>query len=548
VTGLYPGGLYPGGELSLGEFRLGEPTYRALVEAAPDAILAIDPAGVIVLVNVPAERLFGYARDELLGRQVEVLVPHGVRVLHEAHRTRYFAEPTARPMGAGMQLSARRRDGTEFPAEISLSAVRTADGLLIAAAVRDVTDRIEAQAERERLRAQAERDRLESRLLQSQRLESLGQLAGGIAHDFNNLLGVILNYSTFVEEELAEAAAGETTGRWTPARSDLEQIRRAAERATELTHQLLAFGRREVVRPRVLNLNEVVSDVHDMLRRTIGEHIELLTALDPGLWYVLADPGKVEQILVNLAVNARDAMPGGGRLTIDTGTVMVDADAAAQRPGLKDGPHVLLRVSDTGCGMPPEIIRQAFEPFFTTKAKGEGTGLGLATVYGIVTQADGHVQISSTPGAGTTFTVLLPATDEQPEGAAGAAQPPARSGGEAVLVVEDADSMREVARRILDRNGYRVATADGGDAALALAASDMAIDLLITDVIMPRMLGREVADRIRATRPDLRVLYMTGYASPALVSQGSMEPGGTLIEKPFTELTLLAKVREVLDT
>jgi PAS domain S-box-containing protein len=540
-------GPHPGGALPPGRYRLGEPTYRALVEAAPDAILAVDPAGVIVLVNAQAERLFGYRRDDLLGHQIEALVPHGVRAMHQAHRTRYFAEPTARPMGAGMQMSARRRDGTEFPAEISLSAVRTADGMLIAAAVRDVTDRIEAQADRERLRAQADRDRLESRLLQSQRLESLGQLAGGIAHDFNNLLGVILNYSSFVEEEIAAAAAADSATRWAPAQSDLEQIRRAAERATELTHQLLAFGRREVVRPRVLNLNDVVADVQDMLRRTIGEHIELTTSLDPDLWYVLADRGKVEQILVNLAVNARDAMPGGGGLTIDTGKVLVDADTAAQRPGLKEGPHVLLRVTDSGCGMPPEIIRQAFEPFFTTKAKGEGTGLGLATVYGIVTQADGHVQISSTPGAGTTFTVLLPATEEQPEVAPEPEQAPVRSGAETVLVVEDADSIREVARRILDRNGYRVVTADGGDAALALSASDAPIDLLITDVIMPRMLGREVADRLRGGRPNLRVLYMTGYASPALVSQGSLEPGGALIEKPFTELSLLAKVREVLD-
>jgi two-component system cell cycle sensor histidine kinase/response regulator CckA len=208
---------------------------------------------------------------------------------------------------------------------------------------------------------------------------------------------------------------------------------------------------------------------------------------------------------------------------------------------------VLLRVTDSGCGMPPEIIRQAFEPFFTTKAKGEGTGLGLATVYGIVTQADGHVQISSTPGAGTTFTVLLPATEEQPDAAPEPERAPVRSGAETVLVVEDADSIREVARRILDRNGYRVVTADGGDAALALSASDAPIDLLITDVIMPRMLGREVADRLRGSHPNLRVLYMTGYGGPALVSQGSLEPGGSLIEKPFTELSLLAKVREVLD-
>jgi PAS domain S-box-containing protein len=281
----------PGGALSPGQYRLGEPTYRALVEAAPDAILAVDPAGVIVLVNAQAERLFGYRRDDLLGHQVEALVPHGVRPMHQAHRIRYFAEPTARPMGAGMQLSARRRDGTEFPAEISLSTVRTVDGMLIAAAVRDVTDRIEAQADRERLRAQSDRDRLESRLLQSQRLESLGQLAGGIAHDFNNLLGVILNYSSFVEEEIAAAAAADPATPWAAAQSDLEQIRRAAERATELTHQLLAFGRREVVRPRVLNLNDVVADVQDMLRRTLGEHVELTTSLDPDLWCVLAGPG-----------------------------------------------------------------------------------------------------------------------------------------------------------------------------------------------------------------------------------------------------------------
>jgi PAS domain S-box-containing protein len=534
--------------------RLSEPQraecrFRGLLEAAPDAILGIEPSGRIALVNAQAERLFGYSRAELVGELVDVLVPPGVRDQHAGHRIRYVADPAPRPMGAGMQLSARRRDGTEFPAEISLSTLKTEDGVLVAAAVRDITDRIEARTERERLRAQAERERLESRLHQSQRLESLGQLAGGVAHDFNNLLGAILNYAAFVEEELT-AAAAEPGGsrRWNDSRRDVEQIRRAAERATDLTHQLLAFGRREVVRPQVLNLNDVVVDVEDMLRRTLGEHVELETDLNPGVWSVLADPGQLEQVLVNLAVNARDAMPAGGRLTIDTGNMLVDAEYAGQRPGLAPGPHVRLRVSDTGTGMPQEVIDRAFEPFYTTKPKGEGAGLGLATVYGIITQADGHAHIYSEPGVGTTVTALLPATEDQPAQTEARPAPARVSGGETVLVVEDEEAMREVTRRILARNGYQVISAAGGGEAISLAEAQRPdIDLLITDVIMPRMLGKEVAERMRGICPHIRVLYMSGYAHPVLASQGTLDPGVTLIEKPFSEAILLEKVREVLD-
>ncbi|MEN3357709.1 MAG: hypothetical protein V7637_1691 [Mycobacteriales bacterium] len=523
--------------------------FRGLLQAAPDAILGVEPSGRIALVNAQAERLFGYKREELVGQLVDILVPRAVRDAHAGHRIRYLADPTSRPMGAGMHLSARRRDGSEFPAEISLSALRTEEGVLVSAAVRDITDRLEARTERERLRAQAERERLEVRLHQSQRLESLGQLAGGVAHDFNNLLGVILNYATFVHEDVTAAAAEpDRASRWEATRKDVEQIRRAAERATELTHQLLAFGRREVVRPQVLNLNDVILDVQDLLRRTLGEHVELETELHPELWSVLADPGQIEQVLVNLAVNARDAMPSGGRLTIDTGNMLVDPEYADQRPGIEAGPHVRLRVSDTGTGMPHEVIERAFEPFYTTKPKGEGAGLGLATVYGIITQADGHAQISSEPGLGTTITALLPATEEEPP------EPEQRPaycrvpGGETVLVVEDEDAMREVTRRILTRHGYQVLTAPGGAEAIMLVESNPAqIHLLISDVIMPRMLGREVADRIGTLRPDLRVLFMSGYAHPVLTSQGTLDPGVTLIEKPFSEATLLEKVREVLD-
>jgi CheY-like chemotaxis protein len=359
---------------------------------------------------------------------------------------------------------------------------------------------------------------------------------------------VILNYASFVEEELTAAAARPGGQAWVSVGQDVQQIRRAAERATNLTHQLLAFGRREVVQPRVLTLNDVVVEVEQLLRRTLGEHIELVTALTGDLWPVLADPGQLEQVLVNLAVNARDAMSQGGTLTIDTANLIVDDEYASQRHGLKTGRHVRLRVSDTGAGMPKHVLDRVFEPFFTTKPKGEGTGLGLATIYGIVTQADGQAQIYSEPGLGTTFTALLPATDQTPVPAEAATTHIHSRGGETVLIVEDEDAMREVTRRILARNGYQVITATSGAEALQLAArQDQEIHLLITDVIMPQMLGREVADRIRATRPAIRTLYMSGYAHPVLASQGTLEPGVILLEKPFTEPGLLDKIKEVLD-
>jgi PAS domain S-box-containing protein len=531
----------------VGEQQRAEARFRGLLEAAPDAIVGVDPTGRIALVNAAAERLFGYQRAELVGQQVEILVPHEVRAAHPAHRSRYFADPLHRPMGAGMQLAGRRKDGTQFPAEISLSALDTEDGLLVSVAIRDVTERIEAQAERERLKAQGERERLEAQLHQSQRLESLGQLAGGVAHDFNNLLGAILNYAAFVEERVVAAAAQPGGAGWAPVSRDVEQIRRAAERATNLTHQLLAFGRREIVQPRVLILNDIVTEVEQLLRRTLGEHIELTTSLSGDLWPVLADPGQIEQVLVNLAVNARHAMLEGGTLAIDTANTVVDDDYAASCHGLKAGRHVRLRVSDTGVGMPKHVVSRVFEPFFTTKPKGEGTGLGLATVYGIVTQAEGYAQVYSEPGLGTTFTALLPVTERE---LAPADQPVATGnarGGETVLVVEDEDAMREVTRRILSRNGYQVITAGTGAEALRLAEGETRpIHLLITDVIMPQMLGKEVAERVRATRPAIRTLFMSGYAHPVLASEGKLAPGVTLIQKPFTEPALLNKIKEVL--
>jgi PAS domain S-box-containing protein len=517
-----------------------------LLETAPDALIVVDGAGMIVFANAQAERLFGYARQDLLGQSVEVLVPQAARTGHPAMRATYEQDPYPRPMGSGIELAARRRDGTEFPAEISLSALETAEGLLVSAAVRDITGRLEVQAERERRRMQADHERLERSLEQSQRLESLGELAGGVAHDFNNLLGAILNYASFVEDEVARAAQTDAV-RWEPVGRDVVQIRRAAERAARLTHQLLAFARREVIRPERVDLNEIVKDVEDLLRRTLGEHVELFVNLAAEPLATLAEPGKIEQVLVNVAVNARDAMPDGGHLEISTAVRTLDEERASEFGG-EPGRYVELRLTDTGAGMDPDVLRRAFEPFFSTKRSEGGSGLGLATVYGIVKQAGGHATLASTPRSGTTFVALFPETELSPGPAERRGNGARPAGGETILIAEDEDAMLEVSRRLLARNGYQVLTAPGGPEAVELAATyDGNIDLLLTDVVMPQMFGKEVAARVLETRPETRVLFMSGYASPVMSPERELGPNVALIDKPFSESVLLQRVREVLD-
>jgi nitrogen-specific signal transduction histidine kinase/CheY-like chemotaxis protein len=397
-------------------------------------------------------------------------------------------------------------------------------------------------------RPERSKARAEAQLQQAQRLENLGQLAGGVAHDFNNLLAVILNYASFVAEELDAATRSDCAQHCQAARDDVGQIQQAARRAADLTRQLLAFARREVVRPQVLSLNDVITGVAEMLRRSIGEHVELVTSLADGLWPVLADPGQIEQVLVNLALNARDAMPGGGTLTIDTDNFTVDDAAIAGGSPARLGRIVRLRISDTGSGMPADVVDHAFEPFFTTKADGTGTGLGLATVYGILAQADGHIRIYSEPGTGTTFSITLPVTDQAAVPVLVPASYQRTPKGETVLVVEDAEALREVTERIFTRHGYHVLTAASGPEALDLARQHPGeIHLLVTDVVMPHMLGKEVAEKMSAIKPEIEVLYMSGYARPVLASQGRLDPGVALVEKPFSEAALLTAAGQVLN-
>jgi two-component system, cell cycle sensor histidine kinase and response regulator CckA len=457
-----------------------------------------------------------------------------------------------------MQADTQRRDARDTQERIDVQAgiqrrdARSAQEAAEAAQDsnrRDAQDLFDERRDDERREALAQNEGLHAQVRRIQRMDSLGQLAGGVAHDFNNLLAVILSYSTFVARRLDAAAQSSGDASWDEACADMAHIQQAVDRAGALTRQLLAFASREAIRPLALDLNEVIGGVEELLRRAIGEHIELTTSLAEGLQPILADPGKLEQVLVNLAVNARDAMPGGGTLTIATENIATDASSADGSSAEADGRprHVRLRVSDTGAGMTPEVIERVFEPFFTTKGIGRGTGLGLATVYGILTQAGADIQISSQPGDGTTFTIVLPVTSEPAAPPAQIAPAVREQRGKTVLLVEDGAELREVTRRILADAGYHVIAAASGPDALEIAREhEGPVDLLITDIVMPEMLGPEVAERIQAIKPAAAVLYMSGYAWPLLASQGRLAPDTVLLEKPFSVAELLERAGQAL--
>jgi len=383
---------------------------------------------------------------------------------------------------------------------------------------------------------------LEEQLRQSQKMEAIGRLAGGVAHDFNNLLTVISGYTQLM---LVRMPPGNDL------RTEVEEVAKAGERAASLTSQLLAFSRKQILAPAVLNLNETVSETKNLLERLIGEDVEFAAVLDPDLGNAKADPGQIQQVIMNLAVNARDAMPRGGKLTVSTGNVVLDERYVKENPGSQAGPHVFLSVSDTGSGMDQKTLSHLFEPFFTTKEQGKGTGLGLSTVYGIVKQSGGSIWVSSELGRGTTFRLYLPRVDQpvEPVRKTGVAPAAAPKGTETVLLVEDEEAVRKLTHAILSRKGFKVLVAgDGQEALETLQRHEGPVHLLLTDVVLPRMGGREIALQVTKLRPEIKVLFTSGYSERAFVENGILEPGIVLLSKPFTPEELLRKVREVLET
>ena len=626
-----------------------EESLRRLLDSAPDAMVIAGQDGRIVLVNSQTEKLFGYKREELLGQPVEVLVPERFWHHHRQYRGIYMASPQARAMGVGSELFGLKKDGTEFPVEISLSPQQTDEGILVSSTIRDITERkrvddalrqseanframiegtygvyratpegkllvvndalvtmlgyetqeelltrnlatdifengeytpllfdqpgtrkqitkLEAHWKRKdgtslpvEISGRAVRDNkgtllyfevivenvshvrgVEQRLRHVQKMEAIGRLAGGIAHDFNNVLGVIVAYSEMLNEKVQDDSEMSAL---------VASITKAVERGGSLTRQLLAFSRQQILEPRVISIAEHLEGTKDMLARVIGEDIRLTILPGNPQLRVKVDPTQLEQVIMNLVVNARDAMPDGGKLTLETSEIDIDDDYCSRNPEARLGRHIMLAVSDTGCGMSAEVLSRLFEPFFTTKEQGKGTGLGLATVYGIVKQSGGHISAYSEVGQGTTFKLYLPVTHEemdQPEA------PPqervAPRGEETILVVEDEESLRTVTRDFLSGKGYQVLVAEDFHKAMeACEDTSLHIDLLMTDVVLPGSSGPKLADRLATSRPEMKVLFVSGYTADALVHGDLHRTDFAFLSKPFSLNTLARKIRTILD-
>jgi len=497
-----------------------ERKYRLLFETNPEPMFVYDFQTLRILaVNGAAVARYGYTEPEFLQLTLRDIRP-------PEEQGRLDEELARRPDDGAVRAGVRHwtKQGKRFDVDLVARPLEFAGRRARLVLARDVS------AQRQ----------LEEQLRQSQKMEAVGQLAGGIAHDFNNLLTAILGSTQLL---LHNTPSGD------PRREDAEEIRHAGLRAAELTRQLLAFSRRQVLAPKVLDVNSVVAHMDRMLRRLLGEDVELATSLDPAAGAVNADPGQLEQVLLNLAVNARDAMPGGGRLSIETTRVTLHDEHVERRHRMPAGDYVCLAVADTGVGMDETTQAHLFEPFFTTKEVGKGTGLGLATVYGIVKQSGGYIWVYSEPAHGTTVKVYLPHVPGVAEAPAPASEPQqVRGGDETVLLVEDAAPVRTLARRSLEARGYRVLDAADGPSALELSARHAGgIDILVTDVVMPGMSGRELAERLVPARPSMKVLYTSGYTDDAMVRQGVLNAGVAFLQKPFVPDTLARKVREVLD-
>jgi PAS domain S-box-containing protein len=637
----------------------------SLLEGIPDAIVAVDKQGKIVQVNSQSEQMFGYSRDELLGQSMEILVPERYRDLHGRHREGYVHQPKVRRMGAGLDLYARRRDGSEFPVEISLSPVEGKAGILVLSAIRDISDRKAIEEELRRAHAELERrkerqlresenrlalivdssedaiigkdldgiiltwnkgaehiygytaaeiigkpislltaknrpaeiptilgkirrgeivdhyesirvtkdgrhlnmsitispirdtdgtivgasaiarnitaqKKTEEMLRQAQKMEAVGRLAGGVAHDFNNILGIITACTELLRDRIDSNSA---------ASPYLENVRKAADRGAILTRQLLAFSRKQTAQPHVLDLNERLKETVKLLRPLMGDDVEIVIHAKPDWALIEVDPSQLDQTILNLAINSRDAMPHGGKFILETASMNFDAAFAAQHPPMTAGKYILLAVSDTGAGMDETTVSRIFEPFFTTKEIGKGTGLGLATVYGIVRQNGGHIWVYSEPGRGTTFKIYWPSAEHKVRTDIHSeihSEVPKRH-GTTILLVEDDELMRGLTKQMLEEHGYTIVEAADGKAALEIAASNhRTIDLLLTDVVMRGMNGPELSARLRASSPGLKVVYMSGYTGELIAEHDFLQPGVTLLEKPFTRSALLTTIDKTL--
>jgi two-component system, cell cycle sensor histidine kinase and response regulator CckA len=510
--------------------RQSEERFRTVIDASIDAMVALSLDGRITLFNRAAREMFEYSHEEAIGMPFSSLIEEkGREDVSFFIASHVAAAPPRRVIGNILEVAALRKDGRPLPVEMTLSLGRRAGEDFLLAIIRDISERKRSE---EILRE------TEAQLRLSQKMEAIGRLAGGVAHDFNNLLGAIMGYTDVIQHDLKQGD---------PLLLDIEEISRAAKRAAELTQQLLAFSRRQVMLPKVLNLNDVIRSAEKMLGRLIGEDVDFSVRLDETLGNVKADPGQIEQVIMNLVINARDAMPSGGQLVLETESVSLQAGSEKNGEGAARD-WVRISVIDTGCGMNADTLARIFEPFFTTKEKGKGTGLGLSTAYGIVEQSGGTIRVHSAVGNGTTVDVVFPRVEEEV-----LADPQTRRDGqlcgtETILVVEDEEMLRTLISRMLRLAGYQVLTAShGGEALFLCERYEGRIDLLLTDVVMPHMNGRELAERLAEGYPTMKVLFMSGYTDDTIVRHGMAEWNLDVIQKPFSANTLSAKVRATLD-